>query len=92
MFPGTPKVRSETATQFLPEEGTRRRYWSWLKAYLRQVGRAQAFKGMGRFRVPIRLSTPEKVEQFSREAERSASNGSVLPSVEEFLDRKDDQK
>lgn len=91
MFPGTHMVRPETSAQLMPDEGTRRKYWSWLKMYLRRVGGAQAFKGMGRFRVPIRLSTPESVEQFSRAAERLASNSSVLPSVEEFLERKDNQ-
>ena len=92
MFPGTNMVRPEASAKLLPDEGTRRKYWSWLKMYLRRVERAQAFKGVGRFRVPIRLGTPESAEQFSRAAQRPASNGSVLPSVEEFLDRKDDEK
>jgi hypothetical protein len=91
MFPGTHLMRSETGVQLLPDEGTRRKYWSWLKMHLRRVGRSQAFKGMGRFRVPIRLTTPERVEQFSRAAERTASTGSVLPSVDEFVERQDDQ-
>src|SRR5882672_8561619 len=64
---------SETAAvgvKVLPDETKRTQYWEWLRAHLNESLQSSLLERAGHLSLPIRITTPEKIEQFFRETDQ----------------------
>jgi hypothetical protein len=63
----------------LPEEPTRIRYWEWLRTHLDESLRSSALVSTANLTLPIRVASPESVEEFFRRQTIFSERGNDSP-------------